>query len=147
MHVLISIFDFNFILMWFELCFFVLTCRKEGLKNEVLVKTRKNRGDKTRLSKIRTPPWGVRKFRTPFTLCEFHFCTTFQKLHALGPLCEFHRYANLVRTLCEFIFCANFQKPCSLSWRITGMRKFRTPFSPVRNSFFSLKALFSTSKT
>ena len=69
------------------------------MKNEVLVKTRKNRGDKTRLSKI----------RTPFTLCEFHFCTTFQKLHALGPLCEFHRNANLVRTLCEFVFCANFQ--------------------------------------
>ena len=75
------------------------------MKNEVLVKTRENRGDKTRLSKIRTPPCGVRKFRTPFTLCEFHFCTTFQKLHALGPLCEFHRNANLVRTLCEP--CAN----------------------------------------
>nr|CAN68832.1 hypothetical protein VITISV_021139 [Vitis vinifera] len=32
--------------------------RLEGLKNEVLVKTRENRGEKTRLSKICTPPCG-----------------------------------------------------------------------------------------
>ncbi|RVW25073.1 Retrovirus-related Pol polyprotein from transposon 17.6 [Vitis vinifera] len=41
-----------------------LVGRLEGLKNEVLVKTRENRGEKTRLSKIRTPPCGMR------TLCE-----------------------------------------------------------------------------
>ncbi|RVW62656.1 Transposon Ty3-I Gag-Pol polyprotein [Vitis vinifera] len=66
---------------------------KEGLKNEVLVKTRENRGEKTRLSKIRT------------------------------PLVECEPCANLVRIR----FLRQFSKPCSLSWRITGVRNSHTP--------------------
>ena len=71
------------------------------MKNEVLVKTRENRGEKTRLSKICTPPCGVRKFRTPLTLCEFTFAPLFKNCMLSVPCANFTR----MRTLCEP--CAN----------------------------------------
>ena len=75
------------------------------MKNEVLVKTRENRGEKTRLSKIRTPPCGVRKFRTPLTLCEFAFAPLFK--NCMLSVLENHRYAKISHTIfpcAKFIF-------------------------------------------
>ena len=39
-------------------------------------------------------------------------------------------------------FCDQFSKPCSLSWRTTGMRNFRTTHHLVRNSHFLFKSHF-----
>ena len=80
-------------------------------------------------------------FAQHIPLCEFSFVTNFQK-HALGLFlksqCENHRNANLVRIR----FCDQFSKPCSLSWRTTGMRNFRTTHHLVRNSHFLFTSRF-----
>ena len=86
------------------------------------MKTRENRGEKTRLSKIRTPPCGVRKFRTPLTLCEFAFAPLFKNCMLSIPcansffapifktmlsVLENHRYAKISHTIfpcAKFIF-------------------------------------------
>ena len=65
------------------------------MKNEVLVKTRENRGEKTRLSKI----------RTPLTLCEFAFAPLFK--NCMLSVLENHRYAKISHTIfpcAKFIF-------------------------------------------
>ncbi|RVW59157.1 putative mitochondrial protein [Vitis vinifera] len=51
----------------------------EGLKNEVLVKTRENRGERQAQQNSHTPLWNANLVRT---LCEFVFCANFQN-HAL----------------------------------------------------------------
>ena len=109
------------------------------------MKTRENRGEKPRHSKIRTTQSSGAKFAQHIPLCEFSFVTNFQKAcsRSLPKISvrksqECEPCANLVRIR----FCDQFSKSCSLSWRTTGMRNFRTTHHLVRNSHFLFKIRF-----
>ena len=104
-----------------------------------MVKTRENRGVKSKTQQFSHNTSCCAKFSHDTSLVRICFYANFQKMHALGPFpksqCEFHRNANLVRIR----FWDKFSKPCSLSWYSTGMQNFRTTQGVVRNLHFLFK--------
>ena len=69
------------------------------MKNEVMVKTRENRGEKPRLS----------NFRTTLPVVRICFCANFQKCMLSVPSQNLSANLTGMRTLCEFVFVTNFQ--------------------------------------
>ena len=110
-HVLIFIFDFNVLLMCFELVFCVniqVGKLEEWSHGENKGKQGRKNQDTAIFAQQETL-LVVRNFRTTHPLCENAFVPIFKKCMLSVPLCEFYRNANLVRTLCEFVFGTNFQ--------------------------------------
>ena len=109
---MIFIFALKFILMWFELVFWV-NMQVGKLEEWSQGENKGKQGRKAKTQQNSHHPFPLCEiFAQHIPLCEFSFVTNFQK-HALGPFpksqCEFHRNANLVKALCEFIFVTNFQ--------------------------------------
>ena len=83
------------------------------MKNEVMVKARQNRGEKTKSQPFSHNTSCYAKFSHNTPLMRKCFCGNFQKnmlsVPSQNPLCEFHRNANHMPTICEFVFETNLQ--------------------------------------
>ena len=113
------------------------------------MKTRENRGEKPRHSKIRTTQFSSANFTPPYPFVRNHFCEHFPKACSRSLPKISVRKCTGMRTLCEIAFMSIFQKACSRSWKISVMRKFsHFTIHLVRNShlFFKSRFLFLKSK-
>ena len=98
MHVFIFIFDFNFVLMWFELVFCVnmqVGKLEEWSHGE-------NKGKQGRKTK-------TQQFSHNTSLVRICFCANFQKCMLSVPSQNLSANFTGMRTLCEFVFVTNFQ--------------------------------------
>ena len=117
------------------------------MKNEVKVKTKENRGEKPRLSKIRTTHSPCAKFSHNTSLVRIRICANFQKCMLSVPSQNLSANFTGMRTLCEFVFVTNFQNHALCLGEPQECKIFAQYTVLCESHTSSLKVVFSSSNS